>query len=105
MTDLPDTPRRVEWRGPEGWTIWADEDGVHLKSASGDCLEQPDVLELIGLYHGVRDQVERHAIPSPTPPTREQVRAYMHADQARYLARRAGRAVADILNPAAEQPF
>lgn len=32
------TPRRIEWAGPEGWTVWADEDGVHIKSASGSAL-------------------------------------------------------------------
>jgi len=36
-------PRRIEWSGPENWTVWADEDGCHIRAAGGSALEQCDV--------------------------------------------------------------
>lgn len=93
------TPRRIEWAAPEGWTIWADEDGVHLRSRSGDCMEQPDALKLVDLYNRVRSDVVGNAVQSPKPPTREQFREMETERRARYMARTAARAVESAINP------
>lgn len=101
-TEAP-TPRRVEYVGPEGWTIWADEDGTHLSAPSRGSLEQPDVLRLIALYEAVRGQVAADRIPAPKPPTKEQIQAMYSLDQRAYLARRAAEAVSEVISPSA--PF
>lgn len=100
MTEhLSTAPRRIEWAGPEGWRIWADEDGVHLRTPNGDALEQPDVLALIDLYGRVRDAIATKQIPVPTVPPRSQ----WTTD---YAARAAARAVKKALDPTDnEQPF
>lgn len=99
MSELSREPRRVEWSGPEGWTVWADEDGVHLRSARGDALEQPDVLALIALYQTVRSQVCERSIPAPRPPTREEAARWHELHQRERVAREAARAVAKVINP------
>lgn len=88
------TPRKIEWAAPEGWTVWADEDGVHLRSRSGDALEMPEVNRLFRLWSEACAAVSPGGeIPAPKPPTREEVSA-MSADRAaRYAARRAVRAI------------
>lgn len=91
-TDNP-TPRRIEWTAPEGWTIWADEDGAHLRTPNGDCLEAPDVRRLIDLYNAVCDAMSSGTIPAPKPPTKEQVKDMRYDDRARYMAKQAARAV------------
>ena len=97
-TEAP-TPRRVEYAGPEGWTVWVDDDGVHLSAPSRGGLEQPDVLRLIALYEAVRDQVAAGRIPAPKPPTPDEIKAMCSFDQRAYLARRAAEAVSEAINP------
>ena len=97
MTTL--TPRRVEWTGPEGWTIWADEDGAHLRTPNGDCLEAPDVRRLIDLYNAVCDSMSSGTIPAPKPPTKEQVKDMGYDSRAIRMAKQAARAVrAELLD-------
>lgn len=92
-------PRRVEWTGPEGWTLWADEDGVHIRTPKGDALEQNSALELVNLYHDLLDTVRGNKIPAPVAPSREQIHQ-MGADyQAAYYAKRVERAVRTELAP------
>lgn len=102
----PPTPRRIEWRGPENWTVWSDEDGTHLKSARGDCLEMPDVERLIALWTQAREMTVGNAIPAPRPLTREEARQmFPHQADAR-AARRAIKAVKEALdNDTDDQPF
>lgn len=92
-------PRRVEWRAPENWTVWADEDGVHIKSAHGDCLEQCEVERLFTLWQDARAAMSSDRIPAPKPPTREQIRedGYLRADE--YAKVRAIRAVEREFTP------
>lgn len=104
MSELSREPRRVEWSGPEGWTVWADEDGVHLRSVRGDALEQPDVLALINLYQSVRSQVCERVIPAPKPPTREESMRWHAHHQRERIAREAARAVTEAINPS-DAPF
>jgi hypothetical protein len=98
-------PRRIEWAGPESWTVWTDEDGTHLKSARGDCLEMPDVERLFTLWQHARAMATADHIPAPKPPTREQVReeGYWRAEE--HAKRRAIRAVEAEFNPPANAPF
>ena len=88
------TPRKIEWAAPEGWTVWADEDGVHLRSRSGDGLEMPDVSNLFRLWSEACVAVSPGGqIDPPKPPTREQVRAMSSERAAHYAAKRAVRAI------------
>lgn len=87
------TPRRVEWAGPEGWTVWTDEDGTHLRATKGDCLEMPDVERLFTLWQHARAASEAGHIPAPKPPTREEMRGWSTARAEEYARRRAVRAV------------
>lgn len=97
-TDNP-TPRRIDWAGPEGWIIWADEDGAHLRTPNGDCLEASDVRRLIDLYNAVCDAMSSGTIPAPKPPTMEQVKDMGYDSRAHYMAKRAARAVrAELLD-------
>lgn len=92
MTNTP-PPRRIEWAGPEGWTVWADEDGCHVRAANGQTLEMPDVERLFSLWAHARAMTEADSIPAPKVPTREQMREerYRRADE--YAKLRAVRAV------------
>ena len=88
------TPRKIEWAAPEGWTVWADEDGVHLRSRSGDALEMPDVDRLFQLWADACRAVSPGGeIPAPKPPTRDEIRHMGHDHAERYIARRAVRAI------------
>ena len=105
MSQIP-TPRRVEWSGPEGYTVWTDEDGTHLRAPRADhALEQPDVERLFSLWQHARAVAESDRIPAPMPPTREQIRedGFRRADE--YAARRAIRAVEAEFNPPTAAPF
>lgn len=98
MTEMLSTaPRRVEWAGPEGWRVWADEDGVHLRSTRGDVLEQPDVLALIDLYMRARDQIATRQVRAPEPLPR-------HQWDRDYVAHAAVRAVEKALDPNSSEP-
>lgn len=99
------TPRRVEYTGPEGWTVWMDEDGTHLRSRSGDTLEAPDVMKLITLVHEVREHHSAGAIPAPKPPTSEEVRAMYPIERQEYDAKSAAKATYRALSPHDDQPF
>ena len=93
MTETP-APRRIEWAAPEGWTVWADEDGVHLRTARGEGLEMPDVERLLTLWHDARAAVQNdRSVPAPKPPTREEARAMIADQREEYALRRAVRAV------------
>lgn len=99
-------PRRIEYMGPEGWTVWGDEDGVHVRTPKGDALEAADLTDLISLVIEVRDQFETGAIPVPAPPTPEERRRMLGEQRERYEAKRASRAVYRALAPtASDQPF
>lgn len=98
-------PRRIEYTGPERWTVVADEDGVHVRTPKGDGLEHAEVLRLIDLVAEVTDQMSPGgSIPTPRPPTREELAAW-HPDQRdEYAARRASRAVYRELAPTTDTP-
>ena len=64
MNEIP-IPRRVEWSGPNFWTVWADEDGVHVRSRSGDGLEQVEVKALFDLWTAARKARDEGTIPAP----------------------------------------
>ena len=93
------TPRRIEYAGPEGWTVWVDEDGVHVRAPKGDALESHDVTRLFDLVTEVREHVTTGHVPAPEPLTPEQVAALVGASREEYTARRAARAVHDALSP------
>lgn len=57
-------PNRIEWIGPERWTVWVDEDGPHLRSRGGDRLESVDVARLFDIWQAARDA---HASGTPVP--------------------------------------
>lgn len=60
-------PRRVEWTGPNRWTVWADEDGVHVRAPSGDGLEQPEMQMLVDLWSLARQAYDHGTAPMPKP--------------------------------------
>jgi hypothetical protein len=86
-------PRRVEWSGPESWTVWTDEDGTHIRSARGDSLEMPDVERLFSLWNRARSLADANHIPAPKPPTREEMRNWSTGRAEEYAKRRVLRAV------------
>lgn len=101
----PIAPRRIEWTGPEGWTVWADEDGVHVRTPGGDGLEAPDLRRLIDLAHVAASQMASGAVPSPAPPAPEQIAAMRSDDRDRYAAKRARRAIEREFAPMPTTPF
>lgn len=98
-------PRRIEYSGPEGWTVWGDEDGVHVRTPKGDALESGDLTALISLVTEVRGQFYSATIPVPAPPTPEQCRQMFGEQREQYEAKRASRAVYRALAPSSDQPF
>lgn len=92
MTETP-TPRRIEWAGPEGYVVWTDEDGTHLRAPGGHALEQPDVERLFSLWSHARATSEAGHVPAPKPPTREEMRDWSSARAEEYAKRRAVRAL------------
>ena len=99
------TPRRIEYTGPEGWTVWGDEDGVHVRTPKGDTLEAPDLSRLIDLVHEVRGQFATRAIPAPAPPSANERRRMYGEQREEYDARRASRAVYQALTPTTPVQF
>lgn len=100
------TPRRIEWAGPEGWTVWADEDGVHVRAAGGHVLEQPDVQRLFDLWSEAKSFTASGTIPAPKPPTREERMRDSDRWSEAHIARRAIRVIKDEFGPTAtDQPF
>ncbi len=94
------TPRRIEWAGPEGWSVWADEDGVHLRSTKGDSLEMPDVKRLFDLWSEACAAVSPGGqIAAPKPPTREEMRAWSAERTDAHIMRRAQRAIESEFAP------
>lgn len=65
------SPTHMEWRR-DGYIVWADEDGVHLKTPGGG-FEMPEAMALVELYGQVLAQYKA-GVPfgRPMPPTREQ---------------------------------
>lgn len=99
MSTLPIVPRRVEWAGPEGWTVWADEDGVFVRSRQGDTLEPGDVTRLMALVTEARSQMASGQVPAPAPLGGEEVRALYAHEREQYAARRAARAIKREFSP------
>ena len=98
------TTRRIEWAGPEGWTIFADEDGAHLRAHGGASLEMPDVECLFKIWDHARRAIEQGTVSAPKPPTREEIRAMSSDQAARYAAKRAHDAIEREFNPP-DMPF
>jgi hypothetical protein len=88
------TPRKIEWAAPEGWSVWADEYGVHLRSRSGDAMEMPDVDRLFRLWSEACAAVSPGGqIPAPKPPSRDEIRHMGTERVEEYVRRRAVRAI------------
>ena len=98
------TPRKIEWSGPESWTVWADEDGVHVRTPKGDALEMPDVRALLNLWTEACSDVQSGQIPAPKPPTREEVRGMTSPRAMEYAKRRDLRASLSVFNTT-DAPF
>ena len=101
MSDI--TPRRIEWQGPEGFTVILDEDGVQLRAPKGG-LEEPNLNRLLDVIAEAKRARDAQSAPIPLPPTREQ-RAYYPSD---YTAHRVQRAISDAINAEfndTDQPF
>lgn len=98
-------PRRIEWSGPESWTVWADEDGCHLRTPKGDCLEMPDVERLFTLWSEAGAAVRSGLVPAPKPMTREEARQANLWRSEEYAKRRAVRAVEAEFDPPQTSPF
>jgi len=103
MTNTP-TPRRIEWAGPDGSSVFTDEDGVHIRTGDGRAMEMPDVERLFSLWTHVRAMVDADHIPAPKLPTREEIRAGGYQRIEEQAARRAVRAVELAFHPDATGP-
>lgn len=104
MSTTP-TPRRIEWSGPESWTVWADEDGVHVRSAHGDSLEMPDVERLFTLWQHARSMTESGHVEAPKPPSREEMSLATACRNEEYIRRRAIRAITNEFDADQAAPF
>ena len=91
MSDI--TPRRIEWQGPEGFTVILDEDGVHLGAPRAG-LEEPNLNRLLDIIAEAKRARDAQSAPIPLPPAREQ-RRY---DPEAYHVRRARRVVDEALD-------
>ena len=101
MSEL--TPSRIEWRR-DGYTIWADEDGAHIKTDARG-FEMPEALAMAELYQAVLAHFRSGGpFPKPTPPTREQRMFYPITYHARRVQRVVSDAIAAELNPT-DAPF
>ena len=101
MSDI--TPRRIEWQGPEGFTVLLDEDGVQLRAPKGG-LEEPDLNRLLDIIAEAKRARDAQSAPIPLPPTREQRAYYPSA----YTAHRVQRVISDAINAEfnnTDQPF
>lgn len=101
MSEL--TPSRIEWQR-DGYTVWADEDGVHIKTGARG-FEMPEAIAMADLYQAALAHFRSgEPFPKPTPPTREKRSFYPSS----YTAHRVQRVVADAitaeLNPT-DAPF
>lgn len=99
------TPRRIEWSGPEGWTVWTDEDGTHVRSPKGDALEMPSFKRLMETWKLAQGHAATGAVPAPQVPTREQIREDSYARADEYAKRRAIRAVEAEFDTSAVTPY
>lgn len=90
MTDI--TPRRIEWQGPEGFTVILDEDGVQLHAPKGG-LEEPDLNRLLEIIAEAKRARDAQSSPIPLPPALEQRRYYPEAYHANRAKRAASRAI------------
>lgn len=99
------TPRRVDWAGPEGYVVWTDEDGTHLRAPGGHALEQPDVERLFSLWSHARATAEGGHIPAPKPPTREEMTLAAAQRQEEYIRRRVVRAIESEFDADQTAPF
>lgn len=61
-------PRRVEFEGPNRWSVWMDEDGCHVRTQGGDGLEECDVRLLFDLWQTVKAMKAADQIPAPKTP-------------------------------------
>ena len=108
MTNLPAprtdiTPRRIEWQGPEGFTVILDEDGVQLRAPKCG-LEEPDLNRLLDVIAEAKRARDAQSSPIPLPPAREQRRYYPEAYHADRAKRAVDRAIDAEFNNT-DQPF
>ena len=101
MTDI--TPRRIEWQGPECFTVILDEDGVQLRAPKGG-LEEPDLNRLLDVIAEAKRARDAQSAPTPLPPTPEQRRYYPEAYHANRAKRAVSRAIDAEFNDT-DQPF
>lgn len=91
-------PTRVEYAGPEGTRVWADEDGVHAKFPNGFSLEMPDMRRLIALFEKVSVAWESDKSLQPRPPSKAEIAEAGYFEARDYGLRAAERAVKELSN-------
>lgn len=101
-THYSPTPRRIEWEGPSGWSVWTDEDGTHIRCPRGTALEMPEAESLFRLWQHARALA---AVPIPQPPSREELRAMAAARADQYAKERAVRAIESAFGDDDQAPF
>lgn len=92
-------PRRIEWSGPEGWIVWADEDGCHVRTQDGQCLEHREVERLFALWSNAKAAVTSGQVEAPRVPTREEITQGSYDYQDRMVMKRATRAIKSEFQP------
>ena len=98
------TPDYIIFRGPLGWTVRIDEDGVSLHP-SGRALEQSEVERLIAIVTTAIAMRADGTAPIPAPPTQEEARQMYAAERTQENARRAIRAIKAEFNDDDVVPF
>ena len=69
-TTAPILPDRVEWRGPGGYVIVLDEDGVNLRPGK-TALEAVELDRLLAIIDAARTAQRLGAVATPRAPGRE----------------------------------
>ena len=98
------TPDYITFRGPQGWTVRIDEDGVNLHP-SGTALEQPEVERLVAILNAAIAMRADGTVPIPAQPTPEEARQMYASARTQENARRAIRAIKAEFNDDDVVPF
>ena len=103
MTNSAPPPDRIEWRR-DGYSVWADEDGVHLRTDKRG-FEQPEALAMVNLYLAIHSQFEAGTpFTKPTAPPREKRTYYPDGYTVHRVKRAIDNAIAAELDPT-DAPF
>ena len=95
-------PNKMTW-ARDGYTIWIDEDGVHLNIPRARSFEMPEVVQMLDLHAELRAAFSSDSpFGKPVPPTRQELPAYPVGYVVERAKRAAVKAIDADLNPDAD---